>query len=177
MQNIENSYRSHLEVELVTLLSPDLVAWWGCHLQLRVQALCWDPTRPLLQKREIEIYHNFDHVCKSTPARKILILILFGPADHLCVDERGNASSESVLSCLVQGLKCYISHFEGRVIIFRQITITLSMPSIYDKLSPESYRWKFVCLSKSPPRPASASETWMAILTSDMMIIDQGGWH
>ena len=77
------------------------------------------------RRREIETYHNFYLVCKSAPARKILILILFGPVDHLCVDERGNASSESVLSCLVQGLKCYISHFEGRMIIFRQITITL----------------------------------------------------
>ena len=41
----------HLKVEFMTLLSPDLVAWRGRHLQLRVQALSRDTAGPLLCKK------------------------------------------------------------------------------------------------------------------------------
>ena len=78
----------------MTLLSPDLVAGRGGHLQLRVQTLCRDTARPLLHKTLF--YHLSFQSASSETFEKY-----FQP-NYLCVDEGGNAGSESMLGGLVQ---------------------------------------------------------------------------
>ena len=160
----------HLKVKLVTLLSPDFVPWWGGHLQLGVQALCRDTACPLLWKKI-----NLDHL----PFNRLYFLswnseekneINLWP-NYLCVDEGGNTCSESMLGRLVQRLKInfqnqafYKIRSSEHVDNLQADTINaihLHRPLLQELLaSPESYRWKFVCLSKSPPRPASAWGTY-----------------